>query len=145
MTDYIASLTGSKIEDLLSSRDSSIVYARLPKFSYDYNLSLKETLKALGMTDAFDPYKADLSGIASPADGNIYISDVLHKTFITVDEKGTKAGAVTSISANDGAPPIYHEVFLDRPFVYMLIDCNSNTPFFIGTVIDIGTDTDNAN
>lgn len=143
MTDYIASLTGSKIEDLLSSRDSSIVYARLPKFSYDYSISLNETLKTLGMTDAFDPYKADLSGIASPADGNIYIREVLHKTFITVDEKGTKAGAVTRTNTTDGAPPVFHEVFLDRPFVYMLIDCNSNTPFFIGTVIDIGTDMDN--
>ena len=145
MTDYIASLTGSKIEDLLSSSDSSLVYAKLPKFSYDYSISLNETLKALGMTEAFDPYRADLSGIASPTEGNIYINDVLHKTFITVDEKGTKAGAVTRTNTNDGAPPVFHEVFLDRPFVYILIDCNSNTPFFIGTVIDIGTDTDNDN
>lgn len=143
MTDYIASLTGSKIEDLLSSRDSSIVYARLPKFSYDYSISLNETLKALGMTDAFDSYKADLSGISSLTDENIYISDIFHKTCITVDEKGTKAGAVTRISVDDGAPLDFHEVFLDRPFVYMLIDCKSNTPFFIGTVIDIGTDIDN--
>lgn len=144
MTDYIDSLTCSKIEDLLSSHDSSLVHAGLPKFSYDYNLSLSETLKALGMDEVFDPYRADLSGIASPEDGNIYISDVLHKTFITVDEKGTKAGAATKIDSNDaGAPLDFHEVFLDRPFVYMLIDCNSNIPFFIGTVIDIGTDIDN--
>lgn len=72
-----------------------------------------------------------------------FISDVLHKTFITVDEKGTKAGAVTRTNTNDSAPLVYQEVFLNRPFVYMLIDCNSNTPFFIGTVIDIGTDMDN--
>ena len=95
------------------------------------------------MTDVFDSYKADLSGISSLTDENIYISDIFHKTCITVDEKGTKAGAVTRISVDDGAPLDFHEVFLDRPFVYMLIDCKSNTPFFIGTVIDIGTDIDN--
>lgn len=138
ITNYVNSLTGSKIGNLLSTRESSIVYARLPKFSYDYILSLNEILKEMGMIDVFDSHSANFSGIASQVDGNIYISDVLHKTIIIVDENGTKAGAITKISENVSGPPDYHEVFLDRPFVYLLIDYKSNTPFFIGTVNDIG-------
>jgi len=95
-------------------------------------------VQTMGMSDAFDFSKADLSGIASGDEGNIYISKVLHKTVISVDEKGTKAGAVTATSIDNGAAPDYHEVYLDRPFVYMLIECKSNTPFFIGVVNDIG-------
>ncbi|MBO7217603.1 MAG: serine protease, partial [Clostridia bacterium] len=64
---------------------------------------------------------------------------VLHKTFISVAEKGTRAGAVTVVEMNDGAmePINPKKVHLDRPFVYMLIDTENNIPFFIGTMNDI--------
>ena len=63
-----------------------------------------------------------------------------HKTFISVGEKGTKAGAATVVEMADGAavePQEPKEVYLDRPFVYMLIDCENNIPFFIGTMMDV--------
>ena len=98
-------------------------------------------LVRMGMTDAFDPIAADFSGIGHSADGNIYISRVLHKTYIAVDERGTKAGASTSVEMkSEGSviePKDYKTVYLDRPFLYMLIDCNTNTPIFIGTMMDI--------
>ena len=73
-----------------------------------------------------------------PADENLYIDRVFHKTFIQVDERGTKAGAVTAVARTDsGAPMKFENVYLDRPFVYMLIDCESNIPLFIGTLADI--------
>ena len=67
-----------------------------------------------------------------------YISRVLHKTFISVGEKGTKTGAATVVEANCGSamPREPKEVYLDRPFVYMLIDCENNIPFFIGTLMN---------
>ena len=94
------------------------------------------------MTDAFDPARADFSGMAEIADGdNICISRVLHKTYIAVDESGTKAGAATVVEMTESAvfePEQPKEVILDRPFVYLLIDCeNGNAPVFIGTVEDL--------
>jgi serpin B len=72
---------------------------------------------------------------------NIFISRVLHKTYISVAEQGTKAGAVTIIEAPTMGMmpeiPEYKEVYLDRPFVYMLIDCQTDLPFFIGTMMDV--------
>ena len=68
------------------------------------------------------------------------ISRVIHKTFIAVDEKGTKAGAATAVEMNPtSAPPPeeYKVVYLDRPFVYMIVDCETNIPIFIGTVMDM--------
>ena len=64
----------------------------------------------------------------------------MHKTFISVDEHGTKAAAITDITMKDyatGMPEEIKEVILDRPFVYMIIDNSTNLPIFIGTVTDI--------
>lgn len=67
------------------------------------------------------------------------ISRVMHKTFISVDEKGTKAGAASAVMAAPGsdANPEYRAVHLDRPFVYMIVDNVTNIPIFIGTVMDM--------
>jgi len=92
------------------------------------------------MTDAFDPSAADFSGIGQTANDTLFISRVLHKTYINVDSKGTKAGAATVVemSTECAVEPVTEpkQVYLDRPFVYMLIDCETNMPFFIGTMMD---------
>jgi serpin B len=67
------------------------------------------------------------------------VTSVIHKTFIEVAEKGTRAGAVTVIAngaESAGPPEEIFEIYLDRPFVYMLIDCENNIPFFIGTLMN---------
>ena len=70
--------------------------------------------------------------------GDSQIGDVLHKTFISVDELGTKAGAVTKVEMRDESAPMSEWVVnLNRPFVYMIIDNETNLPVFIGTVMDI--------
>ena len=77
--------------------------------------------------------KADLSGLGVSSAGNIFISRVLHKTYISVAEQGTKAGAATIVEARDCGGDIMKEpknVILDRPFVYLLIDCKTNQPFY---------------
>ena len=138
--DYIAGLTGEGLAETLKGANDDLVHAGLPKFKYDYETSLVETLRSLGMKDAFDQEKADLTGIGTSEDGNLYIGNVLHKTHIDVDERGTKAGAITVVEVLCGSALIEntHTVTLDRPFVYMLIDCSTNLPFFIGAVTDIG-------
>ena len=95
----------------------------------------------MGMTDVFDQELADLSGLGHSEAGNIYISRVLHKTYISVNEKGTRAGAATVVEASDGAAAVVEEpkrIVLDRPFVYMIVDCENGFPLFIGTMMDTG-------
>ncbi len=84
----------------------------------------------------FDADNADFSSLGTCTAGNLYINRILHRTFISVAEDGTRAGAATAIeeipaSAEEEPPKM---VRLDRPFVYMLIDCKTNLPFFIGTM-----------
>ena len=110
----------------------------MPKFSYDYGIEMSDALKALGMTVPFDAALADFSGLGDSSDGNIYISCVLHKAYIAVDEKGTKAGAATAIEAPAaGNWEDRRRVILDRPFVYAIIDDAAGLPIFIGAVTDI--------
>ena len=139
VSEYIASLSGESLNEMLSNPECATVYTSIPKFETSYSVEMTEILKSMGMTEAFDPNNADFAGLGSSTGGNISISRVIHKTFISVEEKGTKAAAVTIVEPGDGAamePEQPKEVYLDRPFVYMLIDCENNIPFFIGTMMD---------
>jgi serine protease inhibitor len=137
--DYVDSLTGEKLASMLANPAGIQVNTAIPKFESENSIEMNDILKAMGMTDAFDYTVSDFSGIGSSIDGNLYISRVLHKTFIAVDEKGTKAGAATVEEMKDmsAEPKEIKTVYLDRPFVYMLIDCEANLPVFIGTLMDI--------
>ena len=136
--EYIACLTGEELMETLSTPQLGMVMATLPKFSYEYELTMNDVLKELGMPSAFSGDTADFSKMAHSSRGNIYIGDVLHKTFISVDELGTKAGAVTKVQMNDESAPMSEWVVtLNRPFVYMIIDNETKLPIFIGTVLDI--------
>ena len=140
VSEYIASLDGESLNALLANPQYATVHTSIPKFETEYKVEMSEILKSMGMTEAFDMYNADFEGLGTSTGGNIYISRVLHKTFISVGEKGTKAGAATVVEMKDGAaaePTEPKEVYLDRPFVYMLVDCENNIPFFIGTMMDV--------
>lgn len=141
VTDYVNSLDGERLASILADPVDVHVNAAIPKFESEYKTELNDTLKLMGMTDAFDDTVSDFSGIGHSTIGNLYISRVIHKTFISVDEKGTKAGAATVVEMKAESaimePEEIKTVYLDRPFVYMLIDCEANLPVFIGTVMDI--------
>ncbi len=137
--DYIDSLTGAKLQQLLSTAQEIRVDAAMPKFSLEYETELSDLLKTMGITDAFDVNTADFTRLGHVENNNIYISQVLHKTAITVAEEGTKAAAATSVNMVMGSAMIQEdrrEVILDRPFVYMLIDCEADYPFFLGALMD---------
>lgn len=139
LSDYAASMTGKSFADTIKNAEDVPVEAAMPKFSYDYDIEMSGALKALGMTLPFDPEKADFSALGYYESGNIFISRVLHKAYITVDEKGTKAGAATAadIKVTSDIGGLY-SVTLDRPFVYAVIDDAYGLPVFIGAVTDIG-------
>lgn len=114
---------------------SDPVYATLPKFTSEYSITLNDALIQMGMKDAFDADTADFSKLGTLDMGNIYINKVIHKTYISVDELGTKAGAVTAVICDSSsAAEEYHEVVLNRPFVYAIIDNETGLPIFIGTL-----------
>lgn len=137
LDEYIASLDGQAIYDMLSHRGGPDVEIRMPKFTYEYSTEMSDALKTMGINKAFDKDNADFSGIGTSDAGNIFLNRVIHKTFISVDEAGTRAGAVHVIEHGELAGGPSRSVYLDRPFVYMLVDTETNIPFFIGTVTDI--------
>ena len=139
VSEYIASLDGESLRALLANKQRATVNAAIPKFEAGYDVEMSEILSAMGMQDAFRAEKADFNALGVSSAENIYINRVLHKTFISVGEKGTKAGAATVVEMTDEMAAVIDpkQVYLDRPFVYMLIDCKNDIPFFIGTMMDI--------
>ncbi len=140
VAEYIASLTGDGLMSMLNNAQDVKVQTALPKFESEYSVEMSDILKSMGITDAFDDSLADFTDLGRSEDGNIFIGRVLHKTYIAVDEKGTKAGAATAVEMQRASALIEEPktVYLDRPFIYMLIDCETNLPIFIGTMVDIG-------
>lgn len=137
--DYVADLSGEKVNRFIENCKEGVVFATIPKFKTEFNVNMKEILQNMGLMRAFDAARADFSRLGTSTDGNIYISRVLQKTFISVGEKGTEAGAATLVEMADGAEKLKEpkRVYLDRPFIYMLIDCETNIPFFIGTIMQV--------
>jgi serine protease inhibitor len=105
----------------------------MPRFKFSWKMTLNEILAAMGMPAAFNPQKADFSGIASDMD--LFISFVIHKTFVDVNENGTEAAAVTAVgvsvtSAGNEPPKIYFNV--NRPFLFAISEKSTGTILFIG-------------
>ncbi|MBO7474645.1 MAG: hypothetical protein J6U00_11745 [Ruminococcus sp.] len=139
MDSYIESLTAEKLRDLLSNRfgkNYSQATAVLPKFSYEYENELSEELANMGMPTAFSD-EADFSNMSAIAYLNpLQIGYVIHKTFIELDENGTKAAAATLVAIQDKAMPIKPKktIVFDRPFVYCIYDTETYVPLFIGVL-----------
>lgn len=138
VADYLASLDGEKLQRILSNPLETTVWAGIPRYESEYGAELGDILQDMGMTDAFDTGKADFSKIGHSTKGNIYISRVLHKAFIAVDEQGTRAGAATAVMMEAGGAIMdLKEVYLDRPFVYMIVDCETGVPVFMGVLTGV--------
>ena len=135
--NYIRSLTGEDLLEMLENPVEVPVFACMPQFKIEDEVKLKDILEEMGMSLVFDADSADLSGLGSSTAGNLYVDEVFHKTYIEVSPVGTKAGAATSVMIRDESA-VFHEeikeVYLNRPFIYMIIDCDNNQPLFMGTV-----------
>ena len=135
---YAAGFTGAKLkETIAAAKADTFVTVNMPKFSTGYSVYLTDALKAMGMTDAFDPFLADLSGAGRGVDGPLYISYVFQKVKVDVDEEGTEAAAVTEIATAKGcALPADEPIVLtfDKPFVYAIVDTETGVPLFAGVM-----------
>ncbi len=142
--EYAASLDGEAFRSMLAdAKTEKIVITGMPKFEAVYEVRLNDILRAMGMEEAFDRKKADFGGIGSYADGNLFIDEILHKTYIAVNELGTEATAATEMNMaaeaaeEDPGLEIYH-VYLNRPFVYAIVEERTNIPVFIGVMNEVG-------
>jgi serine protease inhibitor len=105
----------------------------LPRFRMEYKRTLVDDLRALGMVDAFDDFRASFPGI-SESTARLVITDVLQKTFVAVDEKGTEAAAVTSVEVGVVSAPAPFVFRADRPFLFVLRERLSGTVLFVGMI-----------
>ena len=111
---------------------------RLPRFRIETQADLSAPLKALGMTQVFDPTRATLEGISDCKP--LYLMGVMQKDFVEVNEKGTEAAAMTSLvlgaALNPPPPPPPFEMIVNRPFVFAICDDFSGVVVFLGAVVD---------
>lgn len=134
--EFESTLDVQRLNEILGSmQPSGGLELQLPKFSFTTDFGLREQLTALGMPDAFDPDRADFSGMTGKRD--LYIDNVLHKAFVAVDEKGTEAAAATAVIM-DLTSAMLSEVTLtiDRPFIFVIRDLPSGQILFVGRVLN---------
>jgi serpin B len=135
--EFEASLDAACLTAILKGMDLNEVILTMPRFSYTSSFHLREALTALGMGEAFDRGGADFSGM----DGQrlLFLTDVLHQALVRVDEKGTEAAAATAVIAAGGAGPAGPRLFtvvLDRPFIFLIFDQETEAVLFLGRVMD---------
>ena len=142
--EYMDKMTGKSFSNLFDSQENAVVHAVLPKFTSEYSTKdrLIPVFKNMGISRVFNPDEANLKGMAELEDANLYVNEIIHKTYIDVNEQGTKAAAATSIvidKATSARPQPIKEytVRLDRPFIYAIIDEYTGTPVFMGTMMSV--------
>ena len=130
------SLTAGRLDEITEELTFRSVAVSLPRFSYESEtLSLRGILSRMGMPTAFTWPGADFSGM----DGtyNLFIGDVLHRGFISVDESGTEAAAATVVAMAAGYPsPDVTEFTVNRPFIFFIRDISTNTILFTGRILN---------
>ena len=129
---YLDTLTAEDLAELWNTPSSGRAQSSLPKFKIEQQYHLNDTLSQMGLTDAFNPDAADFSGITG--EENLYISTVVQKTMLEVNEDGTKAAAATGIGINVTSAPLppEHTIEFNRPFLFAVVDTQTNTPVFLG-------------
>ncbi|NLG48532.1 MAG: serpin family protein [Chloroflexi bacterium] len=127
------SLDAARVQGILDEMEQHLVALTMPRFTIESGMSLADTLSALGMTTAFKG-DADFSGMTDTSE-LLYIGDVIHKAFVTVDEAGTEAAAATAVVMAGGAPQP-QEMTIDRPFVFVIRDIQTGTLLFVGRVLN---------
>jgi serpin B len=125
--------TVDRLAVMLEQAGTALVDLALPKLEIESEFSLVEAMRALGMQDAFGG-GADFSGMVEG--GGLFVDDVVHQSFVSVDELGTEAAAATAVVTADSAPTKHVEMTVDRPFLFYIRDQPTETPLFVGRVID---------
>jgi serpin B len=125
-----------QVSDTISGLQPTEVALTMPKFEFESEFSLKDTLAGMGMPIAFTE-NADFSGMTGKPE--LLISDVVHKAFVAVDEAGTEAAAATAVIMKlTGVPEPPVEVTIDHPFIFLIRDIETGATLFVGRVMNPG-------
>lgn len=132
MQTYLSDLTGSKLLATIQGASDEQVTVKMPKLKTETTLKLSEQLEMLGLTNAFSG-AADFSRMATE---NQHIDEVIHKTYLKIDEEGTEAAAATAVLMTKSARPERNgrSVTLDRPYVMAIVDHETDCLLFLGVV-----------
>lgn len=137
LPDLEKKLTEGNLAQWLAGLHKQQVIVAVPRFKMTQQFGLAETLRSMGMTDAFSIQKADFSGITGTRD--LFISAVVHKAYVDVNEEGTEAAAATGIGMAMTAMPHKMPVFrADHPFIFLIRDNKNGGILFIGRVMNPG-------
>jgi len=148
LSAYVENVSGEQINEIdknlmFSSSESNKYIIKIPKFKFDYQLKLNEDLKELGIKDAFNKEYADFSKMIDlqKLEGNMYVSDTIHKANIEFSEEGVKAAAVTVASTRYFAttvekPKTPIAISINKPFMFIIRDKNTKGIWFTGTVYE---------
>ncbi len=130
---FEAGLRAQKVTDIISGLRPVEVALTMPQFEFESEFSLTDTLAGMGMPIAFSD-AADFSGMTGTPE--LFISDVVHKAFVAVDEAGTEAAAATAVTMELTAVIESVDVTIDRPFIFLIRDIETGTVLFIGRVLN---------
>jgi serpin B len=132
--EFENSLDPERVDLILKTLAPRNVRIKMPRFRYEYGpVSLKTALNKMGMSLPFMPGSADFSGMDGTRD--LFITDALHKAFVSVDEEGTEAAAATVVAIGDtSVPPPPVEFIVDRPFIFFIRDIETGAVLFLGRV-----------
>ncbi|CAF0915906.1 unnamed protein product [Didymodactylos carnosus] len=127
-------LSSSTLTRLLNSVKQVFIQLSLPKFKTQSTFDLTKSLQTTNVTDVFDKTKANLKGISPSQPPPLYVTSVIHKAVIDVDENGVTAAAVTAVLIAGGSLPTEKIVFnCNRPFLYLILEKTSGLVLFVGT------------
>ncbi len=138
--EFEDSLDASLVDRIIADLGFRYVTLDLPKFEFESQFRLGETLKSMGMPDAFDIASSDFSGMDGRSclagdPGCLYIREVVHKAFVSVDEAGTEAAAATGVVMQaESAPQNPITVTVDRSFIFLIRDRETEAILFVGRV-----------
>ena len=134
--EFDAALEAARVETILQDLNYRAINLSMPKFTFEWEVGLASVLSAMGMPIAFDAFNADFSGMTDVE--QLYISGVIHKAFVAVDEEGTEAAAATAVVVGTTSvePEPELVVTVDRPFVFLIRDVETEAILFVGRVMD---------
>lgn len=136
VTDVMKELAADGFAAAAADLADAKVQLALPKYEFTFDASMQKTMQSLGMKLAFDPEKAQFDGMTGAAN-DLFISDILHKCYIRVDEEGAEAAAVTEVIMETTAMPVEEDLKrfnADRPFLFAIYDETDSTVLFLGAV-----------
>lgn len=134
----IGHLTPERWADLMTRMPAREGILELPKVKLEYKTELNAAMKALGMAQALTPSQADFSGLFEGHGKDLYISKILHKSFLDLNERGTEAAAVTSVEVRLTSAPADgpFRMTVDLPFLMAIRDDQTGALLFVGAITD---------